>query len=641
MIFRSLVQVASRVTVAALFLINTAAAQDGGGITALTGGGTGSGGSSNGGSESSGGNASSGGSKALDMQSAAYVHRPALNAGLPALDDPPDLETPQSSLASFVDACEAGDYDRAAHSMDLDAFEADRQATLGPTLARQLKSILEQKLWIDWDEVPDRPNGQGFGPSLKAKASGTSQDGPKSFHELGSLGKVRGRPIIAYMERVKTPESPPVWVISRRTVSAIPELYTQYGPGPFGKAMPSTLKTRVLGIALWEWLGIVLFLLIGLAVGWLVQEGLERLLKGKRSNGALALAWAVHGPVAAIVALTVFQILATGLLRLAGPVMALAEPIIFILIVLSGVWLLSRVIDFASKRLTDRYEGEDHAAEAHSVITRVKVAKHFLTVVVLTAGIAVALWQFEWFRAIGYGLLASAGIAALVLGLAAQRPLGNLFAGVQLAITQPVRVGDAVIFEGEWGWIEEIAVTYVVIRTWDMRRLVVPTAHLMDNPVENWTKGGENMMKPVYLYADYRVDVEAVRSELERILKSSDDWDEEVPPIVQVTACKEEAVELRALCSAKTPPDAWNLHCTVRERLVAFLRDLEGGAYLPRTRVAMVPEAASDGGDSGGGEEPNAGRRKSSRGKARSRAGRAADKNRMGGSAKKGDDGDG
>ena len=636
--FRSFIRAAGRVTVAALFLISPAAAQEGGGIAALTGGESASGGSSAGGGESSGGGASSEGSKALDMQSAAYVHRPTLNAGLPTLDDPPDLETPQSSLASFVDACEAGDYDRASRSMDLNAFEADRQATLGPTLARQLKSILEQKLWIDWDEVPDRPDGQGFGPSLKAKASGTSTDGPKSFHELGVLGKVHGRPITAYMERVKTPEAAPVWVISKRTVSAIPELYEQYGPGPFGRAMPPALKSRVLGIALWEWIGIVLFLLIGLAIGWLVQEGLERILKGKRSNWALALAWAVHGPVAAIVALTVFQILATGLLRLAGPVMSMAEPIIFILIVLACVWLLSRVIDFASRRLTDRYQGDDKAAEAHSVITRVKVGKHFLTVVVLTAGIAVALWQFEWFRAIGYGLLASAGIAALVLGLAAQRPLGNLFAGVQLAITQPVRVGDAVIFEGEWGWIEEIAVTYVVIRTWDMRRLIVPTAHLMDNPIENWTKGGENMMKPVYLSADYRVDVGAVRTELERILKDSNDWDEEVPPTVQVTACKDETVELRALCSAKTPPDAWNLHCVVRERLVAFLRDLEGGAYLPRTRVAMVPGSASD--DVPSGDDSKSERRKSRRGKARSRSGRDADKNRAG-SSKDGDKGDG
>ena len=187
--------------------------------------------------------------------------------------------------------------------------------------------------------------------------------------------------------------------------------------------------------------------------------------------------------------------------------MALAEPILFILIVLSGTWLISRTIDFTSARLSRRYEGEERAANAHEMLTRIKMGKHFLTVSVLIAGLAVALWQFEWFKAIGYGLLASAGVAALVLGVAAQRPLSNLFAGVQLALTQPVRVGDAVIFDGNWGWIEEISVTYVIIRTWDMRRLIVPTARIMDNSVENWTKGGSNMMKPVYLYADYRVDV--------------------------------------------------------------------------------------------------------------------------------------
>jgi small-conductance mechanosensitive channel len=347
----------------------------------------------------------------------------------------------------------------------------------------------------------------------------------------------------------------------------------------------------------------------------------------------------------------VFKLLAAHLLRLAGPVMAMVEPLVFVLIVLTVTWLLSRTIDFASARLTDRYEGEDHAGNAHEMLTRIKVAKHFFTVVVLLAGLGVAFWQFEWFQAMGYSLLASAGIAALVLGLAAQRPLGNLFAGVQLALTQPVRVGDAVIFNGEWGWIEEIAVTYVVIRTWDMRRLVVPTSQLMDNAVENWTKGGENMMKPVYLYADYRVNFAAVRDELERVLQGSDDWDEEVPPILQVTNCTEETVELRALCSAKDPSVAWNLHCQVREQLIAFLRDLDDGAYLPRTRIAMVgedrvrppesPEVSQGSGrrNKGQGRPARSDRRRDrgqgkSRKKAHARESKAADQNRMGGGAR-------
>ena len=343
------------------------------------------------------------------------------------------------------------------------------------------------------------------------------------------------------------------------------------------------------------------------------------------------------------VGLLVFDLLAAVILRLSGPVMVFLEPMVFVAVVLAIAWIASRVVDYASARLSDRYEGEERGSESQAMLTRVRVAQHVFTVLAVLVGLGVGLWQFEWFRAIGYGLLASAGIAALVLGLAAQRPLGNLFAGVQLAITQPVRVGDAVIFEGNWGWIESIDITYVVIRTWDMRRLVVPTARLMDSSIENWTKGGENMMKPVYVYADYRVDVAAVRDAFERILRDTDDWDEEVPPILQVTDCKEETVELRALCSAGDPSTAWNLHCTVREQLIAFLRDLDGGRYLPRTRVAMVDEGRDRDGKRGRRRDRRGRFRSGSRSRAHANAEEAAEENRMGGRSSGGgeDGGDG
>jgi small-conductance mechanosensitive channel len=625
-----------------------ASGQSGGGMGGMLGGAGGSGPSSSGEQGSSG----SGGD--LDMQGDAYVHRPELNAGLPATDDPPDLETPQSSLANFIDSCEEGDYGRAARSLNLNGIPRDRQEALGPTLARQLRAVLEQKLWIDWSDVPDRPDGQRFGYTLE-KAQGNASEGPRSFYHLGVIDLGR-RDVDVYLERVKVPGSAPAWVVSKRTVSHITDLYSAFGPGPLERRMPSSLtRTELWGIALWQWAGILLFVLLSLGVGWAVQEAVERALKAQASqrlsDWLRTLAWSVHGPLAAMVGLVTFKILSLSMLRLAGPVMALIGPVIFVLIILSATWLLSRLIDFTSTRLTRRYEGEERASNAHEMLTRIKVAKHFFTVAVLLVGLGVALWQFEWFHAIAYGLLASAGIAALILGVAAQRPLGNLFAGVQLALTQPVRVGDAVIFAENWGWIEEIAVTYVVIRTWDLRRLVVPTSQLMDNTVENWTKGGENMMKPVYLYADYRVDFAAVRDELERILRDSDDWDEEVPPILQVTGCKEETIELRALCSAKDPSLAWNLHCEVRERLIAFLRDMQGGAFLPRTRVAMVgdgpPAPDRDGEGQGKGDDRRGKGRsssrsgpKSSRSKSRSRQKEAARRHRIGGDSRDSSDGD-
>lgn len=634
-------------------------AQGDGVLESLVGGGESGSSSSAGGAEDGG----DGAPDALDMQSDAYVHRPFLNEGLPAMIPPVDLETPQASLANFVDSCEDRNYCRASHSLNLNDIPIDEQAAAGAELARMLHAVLEQKLWIDWPDVPDRPDGHRFGYNLE-KAQGNETDRPRPFYHLGTIDFGR-RDADIYLERVKVPDATPVWVVSRRSVSFVPGVYEAFGPSNLEKRLPEAVtKPKFWGIALWQWVGIVLFGLISLGIGLVIQRLISWLLHsrmlGRFSDWSRALATSVDGPVATIVGLATFKLLAAKLLRLAGPVMALVEPAVFVGIVLSATWLISRTIDFASARMTSRYEGEDRAGDTHAMLTRIKVAKHFFSVLVLLVGLGVAFWQFEWFQAIGYGLLASAGIAALVLGLAAQRPLGNLFAGVQLALTQPVRVGDAVIYSGEWGWIEEIAVTYVVIRTWDMRRLVVPTSQLMDNAVENWTKGGENMMKPVYLQADYRVDFAAVRGELDRILHDSDDWNEEVPPILQVTDCSQQTVELRALCSAKDAPSAWNLHCEVRERLVAFLQNLDGGAYLPRTRIAMVgddrperPAEAKDSkadsgrgarskgrGRSGSGPNRSEGaRRGKSRKKASSDASNAADRNKIGGSPRDGDGG--
>ncbi len=523
---------------------------------------------------------------AWEMYDDPYFRLPFLNLGLPPLPGSVDLESPRSSLSNFMDACEENDFDRAARSLNLNAFDPAEQNSLGPDLAKKLQFVLEQKVWIDWGQIPDRPDGEKFGYSLEQEATEGSREGPKRVIHLGTIDLDR-RVEDLWLQRVKTPDQPPVWVFSRQSVKAVPGLYEAFGPTQFQRRLPAFLKEHeVAGIAAWQWIGIILFLALGWFVGWAFEAILEQILRRSPGNWATTLARSIRGPVAVIVGLVVFHILASGALRLAGPVMMIVEPLIFVLIVLAVTWLAQRVIDYTSAYMSHRYEeGDDESANVQAAITRITMAKHFFSALVLVVGLVIALSRFEWFQMIGYSLLASAGVAALVFGVAAQRSLSNLFAGVQLAITQPVRVNDAVLFEGEWGWIEEIAVTYVVIRTWDMRRLVVPTAHLVEKPIENWTRNGENMMKPVYLYADYRVNFAALRDELQRILENSEDWDKEVPPILQVTGCTQETVEVRALCSAKDPSSAWNLHCEVREQLVAFLRDLENGEYLPRTRV--------------------------------------------------------
>jgi small-conductance mechanosensitive channel len=196
---------------------------------------------------------------------------------------------------------------------------------------------------------------------------------------------------------------------------------------------------------------------------------------------------------------------------------------------------------------------------------------------------------FDKVRQLGTTLLASAGIVGIIVGLAAQKSISTLFAGIQLAITQPIRIDDVVIVENEWGRIEEISLTYVVVRIWDLRRLIVPITYFLEKPFQNWTRISADLLGTVFLYVDYTVPVEAVRSELKSILENSKLWDGRVC-VLQVTNASERTVELRALMSAADSSSAWELRCEVREKLIAFIRQNYPDA-LPKVRAELTESA--------------------------------------------------
>jgi len=165
---------------------------------------------------------------------------------------------------------------------------------------------------------------------------------------------------------------------------------------------------------------------------------------------------------------------------------------------------------------------------AREMHTRVKILRRLTIAFIIFVGLGVIFLSFDRFRELGTGLLASAGIAGIVLGLAAQRTLGNILAGIQIAITQPIRLDDVVIVEEEWGRIEEITLTYVVVRIWDMRRLILPISYFIEKPFQNWTRVSADILGAVFIYVDYTVPVDAIREELNRILQNSPHWDKKV-----------------------------------------------------------------------------------------------------------------
>jgi small-conductance mechanosensitive channel len=221
--------------------------------------------------------------------------------------------------------------------------------------------------------------------------------------------------------------------------------------------------------------------------------------------------------------------------------------------------------------------------KARKIHTQIKFVSRILIVVVVVLALAAMLLSFDNLRKVGTGLLASVGVGSIIIGFAAQNTLSNLLAGFQIAFTQPIRIDDVVVVEGEWGRIEDITLTYVVVKIWDERRLVLPISYFITKPFQNWTRVNADLLGTVFLYLDYSVPMDKLRQKFDELLRASKLWDKKVS-VIQVTDCKERVIEVRALMSARNSSEAFDLRCYIREKLLQFIQQ-EYPESLPKTRT--------------------------------------------------------
>ncbi len=228
---------------------------------------------------------------------------------------------------------------------------------------------------------------------------------------------------------------------------------------------------------------------------------------------------------------------------------------------------------------------EDNIRE-RQVVTQITFIRKIIFLVIILLAVSLILLQFEAFKKYGATLLTSAGVAGIIIGFAAQKTIGNLLAGFQIAFTQPIKIDDAVVVEGEWGWIEEINITYVVIKIWDMRRLVVPITYFTEKPFQNWTRNSADIMGSVFLYTDYSVPIEDLRKAFNGFLEETPLWDGKAK-VLQVVESTEKSMQLRLLMTAKNSPTAWDLRCFIREKMIVYIQENYPEA-LPKTRVNLI-----------------------------------------------------
>lgn len=277
------------------------------------------------------------------------------------------------------------------------------------------------------------------------------------------------------------------------------------------------------------------------------------------------------------------------IMRLSPEVYRFWNKVIEITLIITFATILVNIFRIFEEYLLYKHDvSKSDNLRARKVQTQLLFVRKVIIAIIVLVTIAIVLLSFPNLRKIGAGLLTGVGIGSVIIGFAAQQSLANFLAGLQIAFTQPLRIDDAVVVEGEWGKVEEITLTYVVVQIWDQRRLILPIKYFLEKPFQNWTRTSSEILGTVFIYADYGIPIEAIRQELTRLLEGHPLWDKRVN-VLQTTDLKERTVELRALMSARNSGDAFDLRCYVRENLLKFINE-NYQEHLPKLRAEVKSE---------------------------------------------------
>ncbi|WP_332748760.1 mechanosensitive ion channel family protein [Hydrogenophaga sp.] len=346
--------------------------------------------------------------------------------------------------------------------------------------------------------------------------------------------------------------------------------------------------------ALVTWLPMLGSMLVGVLAASLVFRLGERVVRRATREAPIAasVASSIRAPAKWLLPMLFVNLVLQGApedaLGLAG-----VQRLMALLLIASLTWMVSNAIrGLAQGVIAANPTGVANNLEARRIQTQTRVLARSLQGLVVLIGLAMMLMAFPAARQIGASLLASAGVVGIVAGFAARPVLGNLIAGLQIGLSQPIRLDDVVIVENEWGVIEEITGTYVVVRIWDQRRLIVPLQYWIEKPFQNWTRSTSELIGTVFLWVDYRMPLAPLRAELQRLCEASVHWDKRLA-MIQVTEAGPHAMQLRCLVTSASAPAGWDLRCEVREGLLDFMQR-EYVHFLPRQRAEITIDPIAD-----------------------------------------------
>ncbi|MGY5320738.1 mechanosensitive ion channel family protein [Vreelandella aquamarina] len=508
----------------------------------------------------------------------------AINTGLGEVPEEAKRMSPRESIRSFLNFTDDENYADAAHLLNLADIDPSEQPARGTELAKQLAEVLRRGEWLNTSNLPGRQDAAIEDPSGQNPLAGE----PRRNIELAAL-QVEGQAYDVRLGRYRVGEEDPVWLIMPESVSSIPALYEEYGPSMLESYIPERLKASFGVLKVWEWLAIPVFLvtigIVGVATYYLVGL-IARVLP---SGVSTIFADQIGVPVALIVMSLVTQMLLDYVVSFS----AVATTTFRVLLIAIMAWgagtIALRLVDTIMLRMTRRLVGEiddTKPKDKRRLLTSLYALRRVIILITVVAVSVYVLGQIQLFESLGLSILASASVLAVLVGIAGQTVLGNILSSFQLSLAKPIRIGDLVIFEGQWCYVEGIFYTFIRLRSWDERRLIVPVTYFTSKPLENLSVKSTKMYRFMELTLHLSADISQVREKFLEFAKEEECVIEHHKLLCYVTGQTSHAQTVTCYLMTSDPLAGWTAEMNVREKLMAYIRD-EHPEWWPRDVVVI------------------------------------------------------
>lgn len=504
-------------------------------------------------------------------------------------DDGIDRSTPRSALDGFLSLAAQNQFDKAAQVLNLAEIDSPSRSQAGPEIAQQLAAVIERSIWINWSSIPDRPDAM-----VESRAGNDPMAGlPRRDIELAAL-RLDGRDHEIRLARYKPPDGDPVWLFAPQTVAAAPGLYRVYGPKWFESYIPPPMKRELAGLRIWEWIALPVLLGLILLVGGLtmipVRALAGRVEKPFKKRALLNAAL----PLALVTASVTAQSLLGVVISFSGPVTEVAAPVLTIIMATGLGLAMARSLDAVTDHITRRYVGEiddSQNSDARRLYTSIYAVRRVVFLVTIGFCLIFVLLKLRLFDSIGLTFLASAGALTILFGIAGQAVLGNIMASLQVAIAKPVRIGDSIQYEDDWCYVEAIYFTFVQLRTWDERRVIVPVKYFVSKPFENWSLQDARVMRSIHLKLDFMADIDVLRAEFDTIAKNDPGVIEHDQVSTFVSAQDGWSQTVTFYAMSPDPTTAWEMEMRLRESIMSFIRTHHPDWWPRERQIGFAPES--------------------------------------------------